>query len=158
MPDEERTFTQDDLNKFIGEARIKAREQARAEFEAQAAKDKEATERQALEAKQQWQELAGRHEGRVKELEPLEAEVEAYRGLVATMLADRVKALGEGAKKAVEALPGTLSDLEKLAWLNSNEELFQVAQPGDGVGTPHRKKGKQDDGPKGPTSRFPIRL
>ncbi len=143
MTEEVKTFTQDELNKFIGEARIKAREQAKAEFEALAAKTTEEAEKQKLAAEAKWQELAQRHEGRVRELEPLQAEAEAYRKLIGTMLADRIKALGETAKTAVAALPGTMSDLEKLEWLGKNEGLFK-AEPGDGVGTPRRSQKKQE--------------
>jgi len=131
------TFTKEQqahIDKIIGDARVKAREKAKADHDAQTSKDKDAAEQAALVAKQQWQKLAEKHEARVKELEPLEAKAKAYEELIEGMLKDTIEKMGEGAKKAVEALPASMSAVEKLDWLNKNEELFQVK--GDGVGTP----------------------
>ena len=128
------------VNELVGAARVKARDQAKADFEAAQAKAKEEAEKTTLAAEAKWQELAQKHEARATELEPFETEAKAYRKLVTTMLKDRVKELGEDAKKAVDALPSTLTDLDKLAWLNTNAELFEVT--GDGVGTPNRPKPK----------------
>jgi len=129
------------VNKLVGDARTKAREKADAEYAAEAAKKKEAADAAAMVAKQEWEKLAQKHEARVKELEPLAEQVKAYEALVGEMLTSRVKALGDSAKKALAGLPAGMTSIERLAWLNSNEELFQAAGS-DGVGTPGRSKTK----------------
>ncbi|KPK89990.1 MAG: hypothetical protein AMJ88_16775 [Anaerolineae bacterium SM23_ 63] len=93
-------------------------------------------------AEAKWQELAQKHEARVKELEPLETKVVAFNEMVSGMLKDKIKDLGEAATKAIKALPDSMSEIDKLNWLNQNVELFQVT--GDGVGTPRRPKSKPD--------------
>lgn len=126
------------FDKQIGKARVKARELAKVEFE-QAAKDATAdAEREQLAAAAEWKKLSEMHEGRVTELEPFEAEAKAYRELVKGMLKDKVKALGEVAKKFVAKLPDSLSDLEKLDLLKAVEDQFETDTPR--VGTPARKK------------------
>lgn len=130
------------VDKLVGDARVKARETAQAEATARTAKEKEAADQATLVAEKKWQELAQKHEARATELEPYEAEAKAYRELVTGMLKDRVKELGEAAKIAVKGLPESLTDLDKLAWLNTNAKLFEAA--GDGVGTPRRPKPKLD--------------
>ncbi len=132
--DEQQAFVDD----LVGKARTKARDKAQADATAQTTKDREAAEQAALVAEKKWQELAGKHEARVKELEPFEASAKEYERLVEGMLEDKIKALGEAAEKAVKALPGSTTATDKLAWLSANEELFQGA--GDGVGTPGRPK------------------
>ena len=128
------------VNKRIGEARVKAREKAEADFKAQQAIDTEAAEQAGLVAKQEWQKLATKHEARVKELEPLEAQLKAHQETVAELLKDRVKALGDAAKQAVGALPKALGPLEKLKWLTANEGLFKETQaPAAALGTPAKK-------------------
>jgi hypothetical protein len=158
MP-EEVTFTaeqQELVNKLVGEARTKAREKAETDAQAALRREKDAAQEAALKAEAKWKELAERHEARVRELEPLSSQVEAYNKLVDRMLADKVKGLGDTAKKAVEALPGNLSAAEKLAWLDANTELF--AQKGDGVGTPRKPKAKAGEGTPVLTTKVPIRL
>ena len=127
---------------LVGNARIKAREQAKVEFEEAQNKAKGEAEKAALVADAKWQELAQKAETRATELESYEAEAKAYRELVTGMLKDRVKELGDAAKKAMDGLPSTLTDLDKLAWLNTNAKLFEAV--GDGVGTPGRPKPKSD--------------
>lgn len=128
------------VDKLIGDARVKARDKA--VTDAKASQDKLAgkAETAALAAEAKWQELAGKHEARVKELEPFEGQAADYRKLITGMLDKQVKAMGEAAKKAVKALPESMTALQKLDWLNTNEELF--AATGDGVGTPKRPKNK----------------
>lgn len=145
------------VDKLVGEARVKARDKAQAELTAQAAKEQDAAIQAALIAEKKWQELAQKHEARVKELEPYEAKAKSFDELVDSMLKDKVKTLGEAAQKAVKALPESMAAIDKLNWLNQNEELFQVA--GDGVGTPRRPQPKSVKGkPAGPISRYPIKL
>jgi len=143
------------VDKLVGDARIKAREKATTD--ATAAQDKATSEAEkvALAAEAKWQELAEKHEARVKELEPLEGQATSYRELIAGMLKERVKALGDGAKKAVAALPEGMTAAAKLSWLNANVELFQ---PGDGVGTPKRTKIKGDASTKEKPCKFQVAL
>ena len=124
------------VNKLVGEARVKAGELAKTQHEAAQVKAKEDSEKAALAANQEWQALAKKHEARATELEPLQAQVETYQKLVGKMLRDKVKDLGDAAKKAIDGLPEGMSALEKLGWLTKNEGLFQA---GDGVGTPQSK-------------------
>ena len=79
------------VDKKIGEARIKAREKAETDFAAKATKEQEAAVEAALVAEKKWQELAEKHEARVKELEPLEAKAVAFDGMVEGMLKDKIK-------------------------------------------------------------------
>ena len=132
---------QEHINKLVGDARVKAREVAEAQYKADQVKAKEDSEKAALAADQKWQELAAKHEARATELEPLQAQVETYQKMVGRMLRERIKDLGDAAKKAIEGLPEGMAALEKLDWLNRNEGLFQSA--GDGVGTPQGKKKSQ---------------
>jgi len=129
------------VDKLVGDARVKAREKAQAEFTTKADDAKRQAEETALIAQKEWQKLAAKHEARVKALEPLEAQAKAYGELVAGMLKAKVKELGDDAKKAIGAFPEALTAIEKLTWLNQNEGLFQA--PSDGVGTPARKKAPQ---------------
>lgn len=158
---EQVTFTTEQqalVDKLVGEARTKAREKATADTTAaqQVATDKAAQEQAA--AAKEWEKLAGMHAARVKELEPFEAQAKAYLGLVEGMLKDEVKKLSDVGKKAVAALPDSMTALDKLNWLNLSEALFEV-EPGDGVGTPRRpkSKGKKQIEP-GKIARQPIRL
>ncbi|MDY7078018.1 MAG: hypothetical protein SXV54_13970 [Chloroflexota bacterium] len=157
---EEVVFTQEQqalVDKLVGEARVKAREKAKTEFEAAQATANEEAEREKLAAGEEWQKLASTHEARVKELEPLEAQVKAYGEVIAGMLKDKVESLGNNAKKAIEGLPETMTDLDKLNWLNKNEGLFQAESAS--VGTPKRAtKRAVDTGRKNPVCKFPLKL
>lgn len=133
------TFTEEQqafVDELVGKARVKAREKAEAEFTAQANTSAAEAEEARLKAEKQWETLAANAQAKVKELEPYQAEAVAYRELISGMLKDKVKALGDDAKKAVAGL--NMSDLDKLNWLNANENIFRPV--GDGVGTPHRTK------------------
>ena len=131
------------VDELVGKARTKEREH----FESQAVKDKEEAAQATLEAEKKWKELAEMHQARVKELEPFETRAKKYDELVLDMLKKKIEAFGEAAKKAMNALPKSMPTVDKLAWLDKNEELFQVA--GDGVGTPGRSRGprRQEDIP-----------
>ena len=153
---DEKTFSQEELNKLVGEARVKARELAKSEMEAVYKKEKEVETSKSLKEAAEWETLAKSLEVRVGELEPLTAQVEGFNKLVEKMLAERIKSLGEGAKTAVGALPETMTPMQKLDWLTANAELFQMQ--GDGVGTPPnlpvnrvREKGSR-------ISNFPIKF
>lgn len=153
--DEQQKF----IDKLIGSARVKARELAKAEFEAAAEDATAETERKELAASAEFEKLAQMHATRVTELEPFEAEATAYRTLITGFLKDRVKVLGDAAKKAVGALPEGLSDLDKLNWLDANQELFSVEGPsGARVGTPARKKKSQTGKDSGREGHRRLRL
>lgn len=146
------------VDKLVGDARVKARERAQTELAAQAAKDKEAAAQTALAAEAKWQELAEQHAARVKELEPLVGKAAEFDKLIDGMLKDKLKAMGDAAKKAVGALPEQMSKLDQLNWLNANAGLF-TADPGDGVGTPrHPKKQPVGDKKAEKPSKHAIRL
>jgi len=125
------------IDKLIGDARVKAREKAGEEAAASLQKTAADAELASMAAEKKWQELAAKHEARVKELEPLEVQAKAYTELISGMLKDKIKSLGEAAKTAVAALPSGLSDADKLAWVSKNEGLFTTSS---GVGTPKRAK------------------
>jgi len=126
------------VDKLVGKARIKAREKAEVNLKTAQEQEAQKAEQDRLEQDKDWQALVAVHQGRVAELEPYEEEVKKYRELIAGMLKDRMKALGDAAKKAVDALPESLSDLEKLDWLTKSQDLFggEAAPP---VGTPAKK-------------------
>lgn len=148
--DEQQRF----LDKKIGQARTKARDKAVAAAKTQQEAAAQEAELEKLAASAKWKELAEHHEARVKELEPYEAEAAAYKKLIAGMLKDRLETLGEAAKTAVDALP--LTDLEKMNWLDKNQELFAA---GAKVGTPaKRKKAPQPLTDKGREGHRPMRL
>jgi len=128
------------VDKLIGDARIKARAKAEDDFKVTQVKANEEVEKASLAAKNEWQQLAAKHEAKVKELEPLAAQVGAYNELIAGMLKDRIKELGDAAKIAVGALPKSMSDLDKLSWLNANTGLFQGVVNQSVLGTPAGKK------------------
>jgi len=115
------------IDKLIGKTRIGAREKAQTDAADAAKVAKDAAEKAKLEASKEWQTLAARHEARVKELEPFEEQAKAYNKLINDMLAAKIKALGDAAKKAVGALPESLTVVDKLAWLTANEDLFKEA-------------------------------
>lgn len=125
------------VNKLVGDARTKARGIAEQDLADKIAKEKADAEVVTLAAEKKWQELAERHEARAKELEGFELQAKAYGELITGMLKDRIKALGDAAKKAVAALPESLTDLDKLNWLNQSEALFGK---GSVIGTPGRTK------------------
>lgn len=139
MSEERVTFTPEQqalVDTLVGEARVKARSKAEADLAEQANKDKKAAEQATLAAEQKWKELAEISQARAAELEPLIAKVEEYEKLIEGMLKSTVKEKGEAAKRAVDALPASMTALEKLDWLTKNAELFQGS--GGGVGTPGR--------------------
>lgn len=134
------TFTdeqQEHINKIIGAARIKEREK----FEAKSAADKAQAVTEAEQAKlvadENWKALDETRLARITELEAFETKSKAYDELVDGMLKDKLKALGDAAKKAVAGLPESLSNIDKLSWLNANEGLFTDSS--GPVGSPKKK-------------------
>lgn len=147
---------QAELDRLIGEARVKARDLAKAEFTTAQTKAQADADRAALEAKNEWQTIAAEQKSRITSLEAAEAKVKTYETLVDGMLADRIKALGDAAKTAVSALPESLTPIEKLTWLNKNVGLFS-ATSSDGVGTPERRITQKASDKKTPFEA-PLRL
>mgnify|MGYP001083276527 CR=1 FL=1 len=151
MADVEFSEEQQELvDKLVGSARVKAREQAQAEIE----KAKEAAVEVALKEQGEWRTLAEKAQAKLEELEGAAERAEVYEGVIADMLESRVKELGEEAQAALDGL--SLSAIEKLNWLNRNEGLFKVQS--DGVGTPQRTQERGTEPAEGSVSRFPIRL
>ena len=135
---DEKTFTQSELNDLVGSARVKAREKAEEEFNQRLAdKEKDATET-ALKKQDKWQELAEQYEQKVLELEPMEARVESFNEVITTMVDDLLKVFGDSAVKAVEMLDDPLA---RLNWLNANKDLFESAE-GASLGSPRAPKAK----------------
>lgn len=151
--DEQQRF----IDKLVGSARIKSREKATQDAQVAQAKIASEAEQTKLEADENWKKLVEMHAGRVAELEPYEVEAKAYRELIESMLKDRVKALGETAKKAVAALPKSLTALERLNWLNQNEALFGTEST-PRVGTPAQRKKLSPQTDKGREGHRPLRL
>ena len=133
------------VDKLIGDARTKARDKATVKAQEQIAKERDTVESAAMVARQEMQTLS-------------ETRLTALEKVVAGVLEDTVKRLGEAAVSAVEGLPKSMSAGDKLDWLRQNEKLFQLA--GDGVGTPSH----DNTGPKKPRTepgeicKYPIRL
>lgn len=155
------TFTpeqQAQVDKLVGDARVKARQLAQADHEAQAVKDKATTDAAALVAQNKWQELAEQGQARIKELEPLEARVKEFEVAAEETLKSTIKELGEAAKMAVDTLPESMTATEKLAWLRKNQKAYHAK--GDGVGTskPAPKKTSTKKVEPGSISKYPIRL
>lgn len=94
-------------------------------------KAESAAEQKKLTEQAEWQKLAEKHQARVTELEPLEAETKAYAGVIEEMLKAKLKSLGDKAQTAINGLPGELGALAKLQWLTANEALFATKPPPD---------------------------
>jgi hypothetical protein len=141
------TFTPEQqaaIDKIVGGARTKAREQAKAEFEAAQAKAKKDAEEAAL-AKQlkdekKFGELITQHETRIAEIEPAleaaKAKLANFAETIEGFLSKQLEELGEAAKTAVDNLPGEPDALAKLKWLTANEELFKKSDEPPARGTP----------------------
>lgn len=133
---------QDYLNSLLKKERTEAKKQAQKDFDAQQ------------------QKLAEQHEGVVKDLTPkvetLTTQVAAYEAVIVELLDAKIKALGEGAKTAVNALPGSPDSLAKLQWLNANEALFKSQTLGPGNQT-KPKPGASPQAPQGAQQMTPAR-
>jgi hypothetical protein len=143
------TFTdeqQKQVDKLVGDARVKAREKAQADNVAQTAKDKVAAEQAALITEKKWQDLYEASDARVKVLEPLEAQVKAFEEAAKETLKGVIKDLGDTAKTAVATLPKSMTATEKLTWLSKNKGPFQAKSAG--VGTAKVAAKVQQDKPK----------
>jgi hypothetical protein len=142
---------QEFVNQLVGKARVEGRTSAEKELADKQAKAKAAEETATLEQNREFETLSKQQAARIASLEPLEATLEEYKGAIETIFKARLKTLSDKARKAVEALPESLSVLEKLSWVTKNEDLFK--EESKSVGTPRRGKTVVPDvGEK--TSRF----
>jgi len=130
------------IDKIVGGARTKAREQAQADFtdaQARAKKEsEEAAELKELEDSKEYQKVIDTHTAKIALIQPaLDAaseQVTKFNAMAEAILKKRIETLGEQAKTAIENLPGEPDVLAKLNWLEANEELFKIkVQP---KGTP----------------------
>jgi hypothetical protein len=122
------------IDSLIGDRLKRARSKWDEERAAAQKKADAQAEAERLQAQQEWQTLAEKHQARVTELEPLVGQVEQYASVIAELLDTQVKALGPEAQTAIDALPGQPSPLDKLQWLTANEGLFKrtTLPPTDG--------------------------
>jgi DNA repair exonuclease SbcCD ATPase subunit len=133
------------VDKLVGQARMKARDQAKEEFEAEMERLKNQKLQQDLEESQEWERLAKERQSEIEKLSSAAERVEAYEDVIGALLKDKLTALGDKAKRLVDALPGGLTDYDKLKWLTDNAELFEEA----GVpGTPMKGARKSGDSGK----------
>jgi len=134
--DEGRMFTQDELNKLVGDARAEGREKgadkARAELRAE------------LEELRTFKAQAAEQE---EKLTRLQETLDSYKGTLDGVFEAAVSGLDDKAKKAVEDLPFGIVD--KLSWLNKHGGLFTALE--GAVGTPRagaKPIKRDDDGPR----------
>ena len=141
--EEIKTFTQEEVDRSARTARLegeaKGKRQALATATDQAATDK-------LAAEKQWKELYEREQAKSAKVESLEAQVKAYEERDESRLKARLKALGDAAKVAVEALPEGMTAGEKLALLDASGLFADGDSKVKTLGTPAGKVKKQGTG------------
>jgi hypothetical protein len=120
-----RTFTQAELDQIIS-ARL-AEHQKRSAAQLKAAADK--SEQDRLTAQGEYKTLAEKAQARVAELEPLSERIAAYEATITGLLKVRLDGLPSEARKAVDALPGNPSPLDRLNWVEANAALFTRTAP-----------------------------
>lgn len=91
---------------------------------------------------------------RLAELSPKAERLEAYQKAVESLLAVKLEAFGDRAKKAVEALPEGMDLLDKLTWLAENEDLF--AERTGPAGPPRHPRQEREQVPQGPATNFRL--
>lgn len=131
------------LDKIVGGARQKAREQAKTELETAQAEAKkksdEAVALKKLEDEKEFQKVIELGKTKIAEIEPAlktaQEQVTAYEELAAGILKQRVETFGDQAQTAIDNLPGEPDTLAKLSWLSANEDLFKPTTPAP-KGTP----------------------
>jgi hypothetical protein len=113
------TLTQAELQKRIDDSLKDRLDREREKANKLAEKARKEAEANALKENEQFKTLAEQYEGRVKELEPQAARVEALESVITGLLEGRLKELDPTAKDAVADLP-TDDPLVKLQWLNKH--------------------------------------
>ena len=131
------------IDKLIGERLTRAKGKWETDLEAAKTKATKDAETARLAEQEQYKELAGKYQARIGELEPLEGRMQAYVEAVDTLLAAKLKELGQPAQTAVDNLPGDPDALGKLHWLNANDALFAKTSPPD-IGADRRGRGGKD--------------
>ena len=134
---------QQHIDKLIGERLTRAKGKWEMDLDAAKTKATKDAETARLAEQEQYKELAGKYQARIGELEPLEGRMQAYVEAVDTLLAAKLKELGQSAQTAVDNLPGDPDALQKLAWLNANNALFAKTSPPD-IGADRRGRGGKD--------------
>ena len=134
---------QQHIDKLIGDRLTRAKTKWEADLAAAKTKAEKDAETAQLAEQEKYKELAGKHEARIAELEPLESKIQAYVETVSELLSSKLKELGEQAKTAVDNLPGDPDALEKLRWLNTNDALFGKTSPPD-IGANRRGRDGKD--------------
>jgi len=134
---------QQHIDKLIGERLTRAKGKWETDLEAAKTKATKDAETARLAEQEQYKELAGKYQARIGELEPLEGRMQAYVEAVDTLLAAKLKELGQPAQTAVDNLPGDPDALGKLHWLNANDALFAKTSPPD-IGANRRGRGGKD--------------
>ena len=137
------TEQQAHIDKLIGERLTRAKGKWETDLEVAKTKATKDAETARLAEQEQYKELAGKYQARIGELEPLEGRMQAYVEAVDTLLAAKLKELGQPAQTAVDNLPGDPDALEKLRWLNANNALFAKTSPPD-IGADRRGRGGKD--------------
>lgn len=133
----DKKFSQAELDALIAE-RLKRQKAA---FEAQQQKQKDEAEQRTLTEQQQYKELAAKHEARVKELEPLQSEVETLRAIVQQQLDVAKKDL----PKHITALLDKMAPADQLAWVVENRSaLVTPAAPDINAGNKGASVSKHD--------------
>ena len=131
------------IDKLLGKVRIEAHDRVKAEIEREQQKATKDAETARLAEQQEYKKLADQYQARIGELEPLEGRMQAYVEAVDTLLAAKLKELGQPAQTAVDNLPGDPDALQKLAWLNANNALFAKTSLPD-IGADRRGRGGKD--------------
>lgn len=111
---------------------------------AKAKKDAEAAEAKRLTEANEFKTLAEQRAAKIAELEQSAGRVATLEAAVKAVYESRLRALPEGARKAVEGLPG-LTIEQRLSWLAENEALFTKAQPPNINGTAQSATATQMD-------------
>ena len=134
---------QQHIDRLIGDRLTRAKTKWEADLAAAKTKADQDAETAQLAEQEKYKELAGKHQARIAELEPLEGRMQEYVEAVDGLLAAKIEALGETAKTAVDNLPGDPDALQKLSWLGANEALFGRKGPPD-IGADRRGRGGKD--------------
>ena len=119
----EARFTQADLERIIGERLAQERNKAAKAAEKAAAE----LEKKQLAENAKWQELAEKTQAELAATKADAERLERVSAVVQAMYDTRLKALPAPLRKAVESLP-VQDPLDRLAWLDANEQLFAQAQ------------------------------
>jgi len=110
-----------EINSQFNDLKKKLAEREKADRAAQQAA--EAAEAQRLAEQQKWQELAQKHEARLKELEPVQAKAASYEAALKKLLDEQRK----GVPAYVLPLLDKMDAAEQLEWIAVNAAQFQAA-------------------------------